>query len=123
VEALAPRLRANKATSKAEHEKAVLRQTLEFFGRRKGSDLDDFVSLLSELPEAASDLVRAAVVASDLADRLRVVRVNDPLFGGSGQAVDPGVLLTPPEGKRARVSVISLIGRWVACSSWTRRKT
>ena len=110
VEALAPRLKANKGTPKAEHEKAVLRQALEFFGRRQGSDLDAFLSLLSELPEEASNLGRAAAVASDLADRLRVVRVNDPLFGGSGQAADPGMLLTPPDGKRARVSVISLIG-------------
>jgi len=110
VEALAPRLKASKGTPKAEHEKAVLRQALEFFGRRKGSDLDAFVSLLSELPEQASNLGRAAAVASDLAERLRVVRVNDPLFGGSGKAADPGMLLTPPDGKRARVSVISLIG-------------
>jgi len=46
-------------------------------------------------------------------DRIDVavdVRVNDPLFGGSGQAADPGMLLTPPDGKRARVSVVSLIG-------------
>ena len=36
--------------------------------------------------------------------------VNDPLFGGGGAPVDPGLLLTPPPGKRARVSVISLVG-------------
>ena len=36
--------------------------------------------------------------------------VNDPLFGGDGAPLDPGVLLTPPPGKRARVSVISLVG-------------
>jgi Helicase HerA, central domain len=110
VEALAPRLKANKPTSKAEHEKAVLRQALEFFGRRRGGDLDDFVALLSDLPAEASHLGRADVVARDLADRLRVARVNDPLFGGSGLAADPGMLLTPPDGKRARVSVISLVG-------------
>jgi hypothetical protein len=110
VEALAPRLKVNKATAKAEHEKAVLRQALEFFGRLNGSDLDDFVSLLGDLPEEASNLSRATVVAYGLAERLRVVRVNDPLFGGLGQAADPGALLTPPAGKRARVSVISLIG-------------
>lgn len=34
----------------------------------------------------------------------------DPLFGGVGQPVGPGELLTPEHGKRARVSVISLIG-------------
>jgi len=36
--------------------------------------------------------------------------VIDPLFGGVGEPVNPGELLTPPTGKRARVSVISLIG-------------
>jgi len=36
--------------------------------------------------------------------------VNDPLFGGAGEPMDPGVLLTPPPGKRARVSVISFVG-------------
>jgi hypothetical protein len=110
VEALAPRVKANRETSRADHERAVLRQALEFFGRRKGSDIDDFVSLLSELPEEATSLGRAAAVACDLADRLRVAMVNDPLFGGSGQAADLGMLLTPPPGRRARVSVVSLIG-------------
>jgi DNA helicase HerA-like ATPase len=36
--------------------------------------------------------------------------VNDPLFGGKGTALDPGVLLLPSDGYRARVSVISMIG-------------
>ena len=36
--------------------------------------------------------------------------VNDPLFGGAGTPADPGVLLTPPPGKRARISVISFVG-------------
>jgi hypothetical protein len=35
---------------------------------------------------------------------------NDPMFGGSGHPADPGALLTPSPGKRARISVISLIG-------------
>jgi DNA helicase HerA-like ATPase len=35
---------------------------------------------------------------------------NDPLFGGGGEPVDAGLLVTPPPGKRARVSVISLVG-------------
>ena len=41
---------------------------------------------------------------------LRAAMVNDPLFGGKGTPLDPGVLLTPSHGKRARVSVISIIG-------------
>jgi DNA helicase HerA-like ATPase len=36
--------------------------------------------------------------------------VTDPLFGGEGAAADPGVLLTPAPGKRARVSVVSFVG-------------
>jgi hypothetical protein len=32
------------------------------------------------------------------------------MFGGSGVPLDPGVLLTPAPGRRARISVISLIG-------------
>jgi hypothetical protein len=35
---------------------------------------------------------------------------NDPLFGGDGTPADPGTLLTPSPGKRARISVVSLIG-------------
>ena len=40
-------------------------------------------------------------------DGVRIV-VHD--FGGAGTPVDPGVLLTPSDGYRARVSVISMIG-------------
>lgn len=36
--------------------------------------------------------------------------VNDPMFGGAGETLDPADLLTPTPGKRARISVISLIG-------------
>ena len=36
--------------------------------------------------------------------------VTDPLFGGGGAPADPGLLLTPSPGKRARVSVISFVG-------------
>ncbi len=35
---------------------------------------------------------------------------DDPLLAGEGEPADPGILLTPAPGKRARVSVISLIG-------------
>jgi DNA helicase HerA-like ATPase len=45
-----------------------------------------------------------------MAQLLMATTVNDPLFGGSGAPVDPGLLLTPGAGYRARVSVISFIG-------------
>jgi hypothetical protein len=88
----------------------VLTEALRYFARRGGSDLDDFVLLLSDLPVEASTLGKAAVIGGDLAERLQAVKVNDPLFGGSGESADPGILLSPPPGKRARISVISLIG-------------
>ena len=32
------------------------------------------------------------------------------MLGGAGEAVDPSVLLQPASGRRARISVISLVG-------------
>jgi hypothetical protein len=110
VGAMAPRLVTGKGPVKAEEEKAVLREAVRYFAEAGGSDFDAFVSLLAEFPEGASSLRRAQVTAADLAQRLQVARINDPLFAGEGTPVDPGVLLSPPPGKRARVSVISLIG-------------
>jgi len=110
VEALAPRVNVNKDTVKAKQEKAVLTEALRYFGREGHSDLNDFVALLSDLPQNASTQSKATVMAADLADRLRAVRAYDPLFGGTGESADPGALLTPAAGKRARVSVISLVG-------------
>ena len=69
-----------------------------------------FIDLLASLPEHVSTQTRATFIAADLADRLRAVRATDPLFGGTGEPADPGLLLTPPPGKRARVSVISMVG-------------
>jgi hypothetical protein len=111
VGAIAPRLIMGKGPVKAEEEKAVLREAVRYFGESGGSDFDSLIALLDELPEGASSLPRKArATAADLAQRLRVARINDPLFAGEGEPADPGTLLTPPPGKRARVSVISMIG-------------
>ncbi len=110
VEALAPRLNAHKATDKANLERAVLKGALRYFGSGGGTDLGAFAALLTALPTEASTLPRAPEIAAKLAVRLEAVRENDPLFGGAGETADPGILLTPPAGKRARVSVISMIG-------------
>jgi hypothetical protein len=121
VEALAPRVSVNKTTPKANREKAVLTEALRYFARcadayaeaadaDAATDLDDFIALLGNFPREASTLIGAPGTARELAERLSIARINDPLFGGAGQAADPGALLTPPPGKRARISVISLIG-------------
>ncbi|MEU4192610.1 DUF87 domain-containing protein [Kribbella sp. NPDC026611] len=89
---------------------AVLTEALRYFARDGQADLRDFIELLSDLPHGVSSLRTAPKVAADMAEALMAEMVNDPLFGGAGQPLDPGVLLTPADGYRARVSVISLVG-------------
>ncbi|WP_433656856.1 helicase HerA domain-containing protein [Nocardia sp. CA-128927] len=89
---------------------AVLTQALAHFARDGGSDLNAFVALLGNLPEGVSTVRNGASLAADMADELHAAMINDPVFGGAGARLDPGVLLTPTAGKRARISVISCIG-------------
>jgi len=134
VEALAPRVGAHRQSPKSAQEKAVLTEAMRYFAQHAGYDLGAFIDLLASLPEGVSEQTRAAYIAADLADRLRAVRATDPLFGGTGEAADPGILLTPPPGKRARVSIISMVGmlgldQWqafvnqlqMALFSWVKR--
>ena len=134
VEALAPRVGAARQSGRAPQEKAVLTEAMRYFARGAGRDLGAFIEILASLPEHVSTQTRAVQIAADLADRLRAVRATDPLFGGAGAAADPGLLLTPPPGKRARISVISKVGmagldQWqgfvnqlqMALFSWVKR--
>jgi hypothetical protein len=90
--------------------KAVLTQALTYFAKQPGGGLDDFVELLGELPDGVSTIKNAVKLGEAIAEELKAAMINDPVFGGAGERLDPGVLLTPPPGKRARVSVISCIG-------------
>ncbi|GIF02029.1 ATP-binding protein [Paractinoplanes rishiriensis] len=110
VAALAPRARMAGNTAKADRGRAVLRQALDYFARTRNGSLSRFVDLLGGLPEGAASLGRARELAADMAETLRAAMVNDPMFGGDGETLDPAVLLTPAPGKRARISVVSLIG-------------
>ena len=49
-------------------------------------------------------------LAADIAQTLLAETVNDPMLGGTGEAVDPSALLQPASGRGARISVISLVG-------------
>jgi hypothetical protein len=110
VATLAPKARVDGNSVKAERGQAVLREALtEFAGRGRGS-LSSYVEFLANLPDGVSALTAANKLAEDLSQTLTAAMVNDPLFGGIGTPVDPGALLAPPPGKRARVSVISFIG-------------
>ena len=112
IEALAPQAQVTGGTSRARQEKAVLTSALRHFARTGSGGLAGFIAMLSDLdlPEDDWTLGKSSEIAAELAERLKAARINDPLFGGSGQSADPGVLLTPPSGKRARISVISMIG-------------
>lgn len=110
VAALEPRALIAGNTAKAERSRAVLREALRFYGASPSRGLGGFIDLLSNLPVEVSALGGAQKLAAELAQNLRAATVNDPLFGGTGTAADPGMLLTPSPGYRARVSVINMAG-------------
>lgn len=110
VAALEPRALIAGNTAKAERSRAVLREALRFYGAGPSVSLGGFIDLLANLPIEVSALGGAHKLAAELAQNLRAATVNDPLFGGAGTAADPGTLLAPSPGHRARVSVISMVG-------------
>jgi hypothetical protein len=110
VATLAPQARLTGSTAKTNIGLAVLRQAVVRHARTGSRSLPELIELLTELPEDVSNLNDAPRIAAGLAEVLKAAMVNDPLFAGGGEPVDPGVLLTPAAGKRARVSVISFVG-------------
>lgn len=102
--------RSGIARTKSEKARAVLLQTLTHFARSGESKLTGLIDLLADLPDGVSRVRNAADLAAEMADGLTVSMINDPLFGGDGEPLDPGVLLTPAPGKKARVSVVSCVG-------------
>ncbi|MDH6245199.1 DUF87 domain-containing protein [Mycobacterium sp. OTB74] len=108
--ALEPRALIAGQSAKATRSRAVLREALQQYGRRPAPTLSGFLDMLADLPDGVSKLADARKFAANMAQDLRAAMVNDPLFGGAGASLDPGELLRPAEGFRARVSVISMIG-------------
>ncbi|OLM29654.1 hypothetical protein Ae717Ps2_0547 [Pseudonocardia sp. Ae717_Ps2] len=90
--------------------KAVLREVLTYFVEQGGTSLGGLVELLAELPEDLTTLRTGVKLAEEMSEALRAARINDPLLRETGEPLDPGVLLTPPPGRRARISVISFVG-------------
>ncbi|MDP9848286.1 ATP-binding protein [Streptosporangium lutulentum] len=111
VASIVPKAKLGANTHKAQLGQAVLRETLKYYARRGGpTSLAGLIEMLSALPEGVSGLANAERLAADLGQILAAAVVNDPMFGGVGAPVDPGLLLTPPPDKTARVSVINLAG-------------
>jgi hypothetical protein len=107
---LAVRAKVVGNTSRATRCQAILRQALDYFARRGRTGLAGFIELLSDLPDGLTGLDPQDRFAKEMAHTLEAAAVIDPLFGGHGEPVHAGVLLSPSPGRRARVSVISLIG-------------
>jgi Helicase HerA, central domain len=110
VATLAPHAKVDGTTEKATRGKAVLREALTHYARDGARSLPGFVDLLGDLPDGVSQLSKGYKIATELAETLRAAMVNNPLLGGMGAPADPAVLLTPADGKRARISVISFVG-------------
>jgi Helicase HerA, central domain len=108
--ALAPQARLTGSTVKANIGLAVLRQAVIHYACGGSRGLPGLIEVLSDLPDDVSTLNDGRRIAAELAEVLKAAMVNDPLLAGGGTPVDPGVLLTPAEGRTARVSVISFVG-------------
>ncbi|RLK54958.1 ATP-binding protein [Actinokineospora cianjurensis] len=110
VASLAPLVRLTGTTVRANKGLAVLREAVIHHARSGSRSLPGLIVVLEDLPDGVSTLNGGKKIAAELAEALKAAMVNDPLFAGAGVGVDPGELLTPRGGKRARVSVISFIG-------------
>ncbi|MEU1754239.1 ATP-binding protein [Micromonospora matsumotoense] len=110
VASLAPRAQLTGRTNKVHLGLAVLRKAVEHYGRRGGSRVQGLIDTLADLPDGLLDIDGADKIGVGIAQSLAAAMVNDPLFGGEGSPMDPGLLLTPEPGRRARISVISLVG-------------
>ncbi|WP_430787221.1 ATP-binding protein [Actinoplanes sp. G11-F43] len=110
VAALIPRAQLDSRAAKAHLGRAVLRRAVHHYGRRGGGTLQGLIATLADLPDGVSELEGADKIAGGLAQTLTASIDNDPMFGGDSTPLDPAVLLTPAAGKRARISVISMVG-------------
>ena len=110
VASLVPRSGLPASGARLSQGRAVLKEALAAYVRGGGGDLPGFLRYLSTLPAGVSQLASGTKLAGDIAQTLLAETVNDPMLGGAGEAVDPSVLLQATGGKRARISVISLVG-------------
>ena len=110
VASLAPQARLTGSTAKVNIGLAVLREAVVRHARTGSRSLPGLIGVLADLPEGTSTLNDGHRIAAGLAEVLKAAMINDPLLAGDVTTVDPGLLLTPGAGKRARVSVISFVG-------------
>ena len=110
VASLVPRAGLPGSGARLSQGRAVLKEALSAYVQRGRGALKGFLGYLSALPADVSRLASGGKLAADIAQTLLAETVNDPMLGGTGEAVDPSVLLQPAGSRRARISVISLVG-------------
>jgi len=94
---------------KAALKQGVLAATLRFFAKDGTDSLEDFIQLLSELPDGVSQIKDSYKLASDMADQLRAAVDTNPLLRSTGAKLDPAQLFFGAKGK-TRISVINFSG-------------
>ena len=108
VGGLAPRLSLTGRSRRVVNQTAVLTEAMRAFGRDGGRSMESFIDFLEHVPEYVSTKGVAQNFAPERAESLKAAMILDFSYGG--EVADPGQLLTPPPGSRARVSVINLAG-------------
>ncbi len=95
-----------------EHKRGILTQALRGFAREGREGLVEFIAFLEDLPEGARlGVNREEKLAAEIADSLKVARVQSPMLRSDGTPLDPAVLFGDvPGATQTRVSVVSLVG-------------
>ncbi|RJF74283.1 helicase HerA domain-containing protein [Rhodopseudomonas palustris] len=91
-------------------QRGVLAEALRHFAAGGGGELQDFIALLSELPDGLSPIGNAAKLAAGMADQLHAAVATNPLLRADGPVLDPKLLFFGKDPARVRLSVINLSG-------------
>jgi hypothetical protein len=98
---------------KAVIETAILRKVVEWLTRQpqsSGNELERLVAVLRDLPgETFQGYQNERRLAAGMADQIQANLVNDPLYQGRGDDLDPAVLFGVASS-RPRISILSFAG-------------
>jgi hypothetical protein len=100
VASLIPRAKVSGRSQRAAWQEAVLSSALEYYVRNGGRRLEGLIQLMRELPPDITTIAAGPRLAADMADTLTAAMRTDRLFGGDGDALDPGISLNRPPASR-----------------------
>jgi hypothetical protein len=102
---------ASGKSESAKKRRGVLRSALEYFAQNGSGSLEDFATLLSDLPmEAGGGISDPQKKAQEMADLLNAEISNNPLLRQSGVSLDPAALFGLSGANKTRISVINFFG-------------